>query len=124
MWFTSLGSPGDDGGCVVSGSGNGQVNTLGSAPEDRLAIPTPGEAQRMPVGGDRSSFPQFYRDPSVLDPAAHGGLRLKPTVQCEFAARTNSIALGANEFYPAQAHYPIVFTMGTPVSAVAVVGLE
>ncbi len=29
-----------------------------------------------------------------------------------------------NEFYLAQAHYPIVFTMGAPVSAVVVVGIE
>ncbi len=111
----------------MSGPGNGKAVVRGpvsSTSEELLTIPSPGEAPINSLAGDRPTLPQFYRDPNVLDAAAHSRLRIKPSVQCQFAARTNSIALGANEFYLAQAHYPIVFTMGTPVSAVAVVGLE
>ena len=82
------------------------------------------KAPRGAAGDDRAALPQFYRDPCVFDVALHGRLRLKPSGRLDFAARTNSIALGANEFYLAQAHYPIVFTIGAAVSAVAVVGLQ
>jgi hypothetical protein len=67
-------------------------------------------------------LPQFYRDPAVLDPAAHGALRLAPVAGFRFAAATNSIALGADEFYAAQAHYPIVFTTTDPITPLAIVG--
>jgi hypothetical protein len=68
-------------------------------------------------------LPQFYRDPALLDATAHARLRLAPVGNFRFAAATNSIALGADEFYPAQAHYPIVFTTSAPITPLAIVGV-
>jgi hypothetical protein len=92
--------------------------------EAHVTFPQNGEAPRDAGGADRAALPQFYRDPCVFDAALHGRLRLKPSGRLDFAARTNSIVLGANELYLAQAHYPIVFTIGAAISAVAVVGLQ
>ncbi len=88
---------------------------------------TNGQADETPrgaAGDDRAALPQFYRDPCVFDVGQHAHLRLKAGGRLDFAASTNSIVLGANEFFLAQAHYPIVFTVGATVSAVAVVGLQ
>jgi len=91
-------------GARVSGGGNGHEATRGGA-------------------ADRPPAPQFYREPVILDAVAHARLRLKAQQRFPFAAETNSIVLAADEFYVAQAHYPIVFTLAEPVSALAVVGL-
>src|SRR5258708_4189757 len=82
------------------------------------AAPTPGSDGAAPA-----PLPQFYRAPTLLDPATHGRLRLAPVRGLGFARETNSIALGADEFYPAQAHYPIVFTTSEPITPLAIVGI-
>ena len=89
----------------MSGGGNGQEPSRGGA-----------AAPRAPA-------PQFYREPVILDSIAHARLRIKPVERFPFATGTNSIVLAADEFYMAQAHYPIVFTLAEPVAALAVVGL-
>jgi hypothetical protein len=68
-------------------------------------------------------LPLFYREPRPLEPGRHGKAGLEAIRSLRFAAQTNSIPIAADEFYTAQAHYPIVFTAGKPASAVAVVGL-
>src|SRR5689334_10568041 len=70
-----------------------------------------------------SPLPLFYRRPRVLDPIAHAAAKVKPTASFLFAAATNSIPLGADEFFAAQATYPIVFTSSDPPVPIAVVGL-
>ena len=72
---------------------------------------------------DPAALPQFYREPTLLDATAHGRLRLAAAPGFRFAGATNSIALGADEFYLAQACYPIVFTMTAPVTPLAIVGI-
>jgi hypothetical protein len=70
-----------------------------------------------------AELPLFYREPRALEPARHGKAGLAATRSLGFAANTNSVPLAADEFYIAQAHYPIVFTAGKQPAAVAVVGL-
>jgi hypothetical protein len=60
---------------------------------------------------------------SLLDSVKDAGLKLKQERRFGFAAETNSIPLAADEFYVAQAHYPIVFTANDPAQPVAVVGV-
>jgi hypothetical protein len=68
-------------------------------------------------------MPLFYRDPQPLDPTRHGKAGLRTTRSLGFAAKTNSVPIAADEFYTAEANYPIVFTAGSPVSPVVVVGI-
>ena len=70
-----------------------------------------------------AELPLFYREPRPLDPARHARAGLVATRSLGFAAKTNSVPLAADEFYIAQAHYPIVFTQGKQPAPVAVVGL-
>jgi hypothetical protein len=70
-----------------------------------------------------SSLPLFYKQPRVLDPAAHASAKVKPLASFAFAAQTNSVPIGADEFLMAQASYPIVFTSSDPPVALAVLGL-
>jgi hypothetical protein len=71
-----------------------------------------------------TELPLFYREPRPLDVARHGKAGLAAVRSLGFAAKTNSIPLAADEFYTAQAHYPIVFAGGgRQPSAVAVVGV-
>jgi hypothetical protein len=68
-------------------------------------------------------MPLFYRAPRALEPGRHGKAGLQSARHLHFAAKTNSIPLAADEFFVAQAHYPIVFTATKPASPVVVVGL-
>jgi SapC len=70
-----------------------------------------------------AEMPVFYKDPHVLEPGRHGAAGLGQPAGMGFAGSTNSIPLAADEFFAAQAHYPIVFTAGEAPSPVAVVGL-
>jgi hypothetical protein len=69
-------------------------------------------------------LPLFYKSPRLLLANAHTGCGIEPAMDFDFAAETNSVPIGAEEFYEAQAHYPIVFTATEPVVAIAVLGLE
>ena len=76
----------------------------------------------MPV--ENPALPLFYRSPRVLQVAAHSGCGVKPMPDFAFASDANSVPIGAEEFYEAQAHFPIVFSSVEPVTAIAVLGLE
>lgn len=69
-------------------------------------------------------LPIFYREPQVLNPVQHGSLRLKPTTDMRYAARTNSIPVTAEEFLDLSGSYPIVFAEGETPMPVAIVGLR
>lgn len=69
-------------------------------------------------------MPLFYNQLKPLSLQAHGGLRINPGKSVKFAAASNSIPVMADEFFVAQAHYPIVFTAGPQPAAVMVVGLQ
>lgn len=73
---------------------------------------------------EHNPLPLFYRSPRVLQADAHAGCGVKPLTNFAFAAETNSVPIGAEEFYEAQAHFPIVFSTAEPVTAVAVLGME
>ncbi len=73
---------------------------------------------------DAAPLPLFYRNPRVLQAAAHAGCGVKPIFDFGFATQTNSVPIGAEEFYEAQAYFPIVFTAVEPVTAIVVLGLE
>lgn len=66
----------------------------------------------------------FFRQPHALSAEAHGALGLLPVASYRFAAETNAIPIGADEFAPAQACYPIVFTASDPPMPVVVLGLH
>ena len=70
-----------------------------------------------------ANLPLFYRQPRILDSVKDAGLKLKQVRRFGFAAETNSIPLAADEFYVAQAYYPIVFTADDPAQPIAVVGV-
>jgi hypothetical protein len=65
----------------------------------------------------------FYERIRMVDSAQEHELRLSPPGDYSFAARTNAIPLVAEEFFPAQGHYPIVFAGSEQPRPVAVVGL-
>src|SRR3954451_4371663 len=83
------------------------------------------ESTPTPPPRPAADLPLFYREPRPLEPGRHGkaGVPRPPPPSLSFAAKTNSIPLAADEFYTAQAHYPIVFTASKPASPVVVVGL-
>lgn len=72
----------------------------------------------------RTAMPLFYNRVFSLDPARDQGLRLASAPNAAFARQTSLIPLLANEFGAALADYPIVFTSGATVDAVAVVGIK
>jgi SapC protein len=61
---------------------------------------------------------------AVLTAESHGTIRLMPQRGYSFASETNAVPLGADEFFVAQAHYPIVFTAAGEPTPVAVLGLR
>jgi hypothetical protein len=77
----------------------------------------------MSATSSDANLPLFYRQPRILDSVQDSGLKLKQVRRFGFAAETNSIPLAADEFYVAQAYYPIVFTANDPAQPVAVVGV-
>jgi hypothetical protein len=76
------------------------------------------------MSAETASLPLFYRSPRVLQAAAHAGCGVKPMPDFGFAAEANSVPIGAEEFFEAQAHFPIVFSATEPATAIAVLGLE
>jgi hypothetical protein len=66
----------------------------------------------------------FYQQPRALLTTVHADCGIEPVTDYSFAASANSVPIGAEEFYEAQAHYPIVFTTAEPATAVVVLGLE
>lgn len=69
-------------------------------------------------------MPLFYNQLRALDAGVHATLKIRPVANFAFAGETNSIPLGAEEFFEAQAHYPIVFTAGERPIPAAVVGVQ
>jgi len=90
--------------------------------EDGLGPPVP-RPPATAIRGD-GTVALFFRQPRVLTPEAHGALRLLPHRDYRFAAETNAIPRGADEFAVAQAYYPIVFAAGDRPFPVAVLGLR
>lgn len=72
----------------------------------------------------KAGQPLFYRDPHPVSPERHGGLSLTGAGGYRFAAGAIAVPLNADEFVAAVPHYPIVFTAGAPVIALAMLGLE
>lgn len=66
----------------------------------------------------------FFNKPTVLEPKLHNKFGLKREGGYEFAAKSNSVPLGVQEFPTAGKHYPIAFTMGENALPVAVLGIE
>lgn len=72
----------------------------------------------------KAGQPLFYRDPHPVSPERHERLGLTGTGGYKFAAGAVAVPLNVDEFEAALPHYPIVFTAGDPVIALAMVGLE
>lgn len=70
------------------------------------------------------TLPLFYSKPEVLNPTAHGNLRVKAPEHLKFSAKSNAIPIVAEEFLDCAGAYPIVFTQGPQPSTVAIVGLR
>ena len=51
----------------------------------------------------------FYADVTPLDSAAHRNLRHRPVSDFSFAKKTQSVAIGAGEFFDCAVEFPIVF---------------
>ncbi|MBV9863596.1 MAG: SapC family protein [Alphaproteobacteria bacterium] len=66
----------------------------------------------------------FYNQPRAVQAGTHGATRLAPPRDLGFAATTNAIPIAADEFFVAQAHYPIVFTTEEQPTPVVVVGVR
>jgi len=71
-----------------------------------------------------ASTPPFYSNPVPLDRVRHAGMGFVRPRNFGFARKVNSVPLAAIEFNSAARNYPIVFTAGDPVGAVAVLGFE
>ena len=69
-------------------------------------------------------MPLFYNQTRPLSAQLHGALRLGTGSRLKFAAATNSIPIAADEFFVAQAHYPIVFAGGPQPGPLIVVGMQ
>lgn len=65
----------------------------------------------------------FYQRPEALNPARHGGLRLKQSGNYAFARASNSVAITSTEFVSAMRSYPIVFA-AQEAHPLVVLGLE
>lgn len=65
----------------------------------------------------------FYRQPEILTPERHGGLRLFSVTDFSFSKAANTVAVTISEWASAMASYPIVFAAKQPL-ALAVLGLE
>jgi hypothetical protein len=64
------------------------------------------------------------RKPEPLDPGRHGALRVGDGRNYDFAAKSNTIPLGAVEFMAAARHYPIIFAGDDEIQPVAMMGLR
>ncbi len=78
----------------------------------------------MSLTTDSRTLPLFYREVRTLNSVRDQNLCLMPPADYEFAAATNAIPLVAEEFFTAQAHYPIVFAGSENPLPVAIVGLR
>src|ERR1700733_11706816 len=83
-----------------------------------------GGNQQMSLATDAKSLPLFYHQVRMLNSMRDQDLCLMPPSDYYFAAGTNSIPLVAEEFFAAQAHYPIVFAGAENPTPVAIVGLR
>ncbi len=77
----------------------------------------PGEGQ-----GAAAQLPLFYSAPEPLQEARFAGKGLRKTVDYRFAAKAHAVALHAQEFRFAAAHYPIVFSDDASSMPLAVLG--
>ena len=71
-----------------------------------------------------AATPVFYRNPVPLDRVRHAAKKFVRPRNAAFANHVNSVPLAAVEFNSAARNYPIVFTSGDPIGAVAVLGFE
>jgi hypothetical protein len=78
----------------------------------------------MSLATEAKGLPLFYHEVRMLDSVRDQDLCLTPPSDHRFASGTNSIPLVAEEFFAAQAHYPIVFAGAENPSPVAIVGLR
>jgi hypothetical protein len=78
----------------------------------------------MSATANAKALPLFYRQIRMLNTAHDQDLCLMPPSDYRYAADTNAIPLVAEEFIPAQAHYPIVFSGTETPLPVAIVGLR
>ncbi|HTB43085.1 MAG TPA: SapC family protein [Acetobacteraceae bacterium] len=78
----------------------------------------------MSATADAKALPLFYRQVRMLNTVRDQDLCLMPPSDYTYAAETNAIPLVAEEFFRAQAHYPIVFSGTESPLPVAVVGLR
>jgi hypothetical protein len=78
----------------------------------------------MSLTTNGKALPLFYRQVRSLNSLRDQNLCLMPPADYGFAAGTNAIPLVAEEFFAAQAHYPIVFADAEHPLPVAMVGLR
>jgi hypothetical protein len=71
-----------------------------------------------------AATPVFYRNPVPLDRVRHASKQFVRPRNAAFASHVNSVPLAAVEFNSAARNYPIVFTSGDPIGAVAVLGFQ
>jgi SapC len=71
-----------------------------------------------------AALPLFYKQPVVLNPAAHGTWGLLAAPHHGFAAQTNAVPLLAAEMTSAARHLPIVFSSEPVPQPLAVLGLR
>lgn len=81
------------------------------------------DAETSQTTGSRDPLPVLYKNPELVNLERHRHSGLSDTATYSFARETNSVPVGADEFYALQAHMPIVFTESDPASPVAVLGV-
>jgi hypothetical protein len=71
----------------------------------------------------QGELPLFYKNPQILSAERHRSAGIRESTDLSFARDTNSVALGANELFPAHFDFPVVFTESNPPLPVAVLGV-
>jgi hypothetical protein len=69
------------------------------------------------------NLPLLYRRPIPVEPASCGGLGVRGDGTARFAAAASAVPLGIDEFFAAQAVFPIVFSIAATPLPMALLGL-
>lgn len=87
------------------------------------AKPAPLPASPAGAPAWQGELPLFYKKPQLLSAERHRRAGIRPAADFGFARASNSVPLGASEFFAALFDFPIVFTETNPALPVAVLGV-
>jgi hypothetical protein len=108
----------------------GQTGSNGSAAKSGHSVAPVDPAEKVAPGERAAALPPWqgplpvlYKNPQILNAVRHAKSGMIEPRSFAFARTTNSVALGADELFGAQAYFPIVFTATNPPIPVAVLGV-